>query len=517
MKYEKHRERLKSFLGYASETYKTDDILYRAKKARSKSDHIFNVADVIKSISMLVIASVMGYGFWRLGMSESNIIMIYILAVLITAVITTHQVYSLVSSIVSVFVFNFLFTEPRYTFLVYEKDYPVTFVTMFVAAFLTGSLAIRLKRQAAQAAQAAYRTKILFDTNQLLQKAKEREQIITVTATQLIKLLGRDLVIYLTENGDLSEPKFFAADGADTNTLSDAKCLYLSIRTSSEVYGVIGIVIHEKELDSFENSILLSILGECALALENEKNAREKEEAALIAQKEKLRSNLLRSISHDLRTPLTSISGNASNLLSNDEKFDEKTKKQLYTDIYDDSMWLISLVENLLSVTKIEEGKLNIRLQAELLDEIITEALLHIGRKKSEHSIIYKAPEEFILVRADARMIIQVVINIVDNAIKYTQIGSEIIISAKKQGNKAVVCIKDNGPGIPDDIKPHVFDMFYSGAKNIADSRRSMGLGLSLCKSIITAHGGEIELTDNIPRGAVFTFSLPAEEVDIHE
>lgn len=350
-----------------------------------------------------------------------------------------------------------------------------------------------------------------------MQKAKERKQIITVTATQLIKLLGRDLVIYLTENGDLSEPKFFAADGADTDTLSDAKCLYLSIRTSSEVYGVIGIVIHEKELDSFENSILLSILGECALALENEKNAREKEEAALIAQKEKLRSNLLRSISHDLRTPLTSISGNASNLLSNDEKFDEKTKKQLYTDIYDDSMWLISLVENLLSVTKIEEGKLNIRLQAELLDEIITEALQHIGRKKSEHSIIYKAPEDFILVRADARMIIQVVINIVDNAIKYTQIGSEIIISAKKQGNKAVVCIKDNGPGIPDNIKPHVFDMFYSGAKNIADSRRSMGLGLALCKAIITAHGGEIELTDNIPQGAVFTFSLPAEEVDIHE
>lgn len=517
MKYEKHRERLKSFLGCVSETSKTDDILYRAKKARRKSEHIFNVADVIKSICMLVIASVIGYGFWRLGMSESNIIMIYILAVLITSVITTHQVYSLVSSIVSVFVFNFLFTEPRYTFFVYEKDYPVTFVTMFFAAFLTGSLAIRLKRQAAQAAQAAYRTKILFDTNQLLQKEKEREQIITVTATQLIKLLGKDLVVYLKENGDLSEPKFFAADGATTDTISDAKCLYLSIRTSSEEYGVIGIVIPDKELDSFENSILLSILGECALALENEKNAREKEEAALIAQKEKLRSNLLRSISHDLRTPLTSISGNASNLLSNDEKFDTKTKKQLYADIYDDSMWLISLVENLLSVTKIEEGKLNIRLQAELLDEIITEALQHIGRKKSEHSIIYKAPEDFILVRADARMIIQVVINIVDNAIKYTQQGSEIIISAKKLRNTAVVRIEDNGPGIQDEIKPHVFDTFYSGAKNIADSRRSMGLGLSLCKSIITAHGGDIELTDNIPQGAVFTFSLPVEEVDIHE
>lgn len=522
----------------------TSDMAYRAKRAIRKSEHILNIGDVIKSIGMLVISSIIGYGFWRLGMSESNIIMMYILGVLVTSVITTHQLYSLVSSIISVFVFNFLFTEPRYTLLAYEKDYPITFITMFVAAFLTGSLAIQLKRQAAQAAQAAFRTKILFDTNQLLEKAKEKEKIITVTASQLIKLLNKDMVIYLAEKKALSAPKFFAADienaseeylsenekavalwvlnnnkhaGATTDTFSDAKCLYLSIRTSSEIYGVIGIVIHEKPLDAFENSILLAILGECALALENEKNAREKEEAALIAQKEKLRANLLRSISHDLRTPLTSISGNASNLLSNEEEFDIETKKQLYEDIYDDSMWLINLVENLLSVTKIEEGRLNIRLQAELLDEVITEALLHINRKKDEHTITYKASEDFILVKVDARMIMQVVINIVDNAIKYTQKESEIVISTKKQKDKVIVCIADNGPGIPDEIKPQVFDMFYSGAKNIADSRRSLGLGLALCKSIVNAHGGELELSDNIPHGAVFTFSLSIEEVDLHE
>lgn len=522
----------------------TSDIAYRVKKARRKSEHILNVADIIKSIGMLVVSSVIGYGFWRLGMSESNIIMMYILGVLITSVITTHQVYSLVASIISVFVFNFLFTEPRYTLLAYEKDYPITFITMFIAAFLTGSLAVRLKRQAAQAAGAAFRTKILFDTNQLLERAKEKEQIITVTATQLIKLLNKDMIIYLADKETLSEPKVFATDGekekaeylteeersvalwvfhnnkhagATTDTLSDAKCLYLSIRTSSEVYGVIGIVIPDKPLDAFENSILLSILGECALALENEKNAREKEEAALIAQKEKLRANLLRSISHDLRTPLTSISGNASNLMSNEERFDIETKKHLYADIYDDSMWLINLVENLLSVTKIEEGKLNIRLQAELLDEVITEALQHINRKKDEHKIIYKASEEFILVKVDARMIMQVIINIVDNAIKYTQRESEIVISVKKIQNKAIVCIADNGPGISDEMKPLVFEMFYSGAKSIADSRRSLGLGLCLCKSIITAHGGELELSDNIPHGAVFTFTLPIEEIDLHE
>lgn len=509
-----------------------------------KQERLFNMADVIKSIGMIVLASAIGFGFWRLGMSEANIIMVYILGVLITSVITTHQIYSLIASVVSVFVFNFLFTEPRYTLLAYDKDYPVTFVTMFVAAFLTGSLAIRLKRQARQAAQAAYRTRILLDTNQLLEGVAGKEQIITVTATQLIKLLNRDMIIYPVEKDALSAPMLFTVNGesisdtylsdeekavsswvlsnnrhagATTDTYPKAKCLYLSIRTNNAIYGILGIVIDGKPLDSFENSILLSILGECALALENAKNAREKAESALLAQKEQLRANLLRSISHDLRTPLTSISGNASNLLSNGDKFDDETKKQLYSDIYDDSLWLNNLVENLLSVTRIEEGKMNIRLQTELLDEVIAEALQHISREKTEHRIVFRSSEEFMLVRVDARMIMQVVINMVDNAIKYTQKDSEITISTQKCKDKAVVRIEDNGPGIPDEMKPLVFEMFYSGAKNIADSRRSLGLGLSLCKSIITAHDGELVLSDNVPHGAVFTFSLPIEEVDLHE
>lgn len=520
------------------------EMMYRVKKVKKKSEQVWNIADIIKSIGMIALASAIGFGFWKLGMSESNIIMVYILGVLVTSVITTHQIYSMLSSVICVIVFNFLFTEPRYTLLAQDKDYPVTFITMLVVAFLTSSLAIQLKRQAKQAAGAAYRTKVLFDTSQLLEGIKEKEEIITGTAAQLMKLLNRDLVIYLAEKGELSEPKVFTVDeavsheeylsenekavafwvlknnkhaGATTDTLSKAKCLYLSIRTSNAIYGVIGIVIKDRPLDSFENSILLSILGECALALENEKNAKEKAEAALIAQKEQLRANLLRSISHDLRTPLTSISGNASNLLSNGEKFDECTKKQLYSDIYDDSMWLINLVENLLSVTKIEEGKLNLHLQTELLDEVITEALQHISRKKEEHNIVFQSPEDFILVKVDARLIMQVVINIVDNAIKYTQKQSQILITAKREQNKAVVSIADDGPGILDDLKPLVFDMFYSGAKNIADSRRSLGLGLSLCKSIVTAHCGELKLSDNIPHGAVFTFTLPIAEVDLYE
>ena len=189
----------------------------------------------------------------------------------------------------------------------------------------------------------------------------------------------------------------------------------------------------------------------------------------------------------------------------------------MYTDIYDDAMWLINLVENLLSVSRLEDGRMNLRISTELMDEIVAEALRHINRKSVEYHINVQNSEEYLLVQVDAKLIIQVIINIVDNAIKYTPPGSEIDIGWRKQGNFIYVSVADNGPGVSDQAKPHIFDMFYSASNPIADSRRSMGLGLALCKSIINAHGGEIIVTDHSPHGSIFTFSVPAGEVELHE
>ena len=428
----------------------------------------------------------------------------------------------------------------------YGSGYPVTFAIMLGTSILTSTLASKLKENAKLSARDAFRTKILFNTSQLLQKAEDASEIFDITATQLIKLLGRNLVVapvekkkngivqgtlYNAETGIKSEKVFNEKEqeilqwvlknrkraGAMTERFSEEPYLYLSIYAAQNRYGVIGIFIGQKPLDAFENSMLLSILGECALALENDKNAREKEEAAILAKNEQLRSNLLRAISHDLRTPLTSISGNASNLLTSGKEIDEETKKQIYTDIYDESMWLIDLVENLLSVTRIEEGKMNLNVNAELMDEIVAEALRHVNRKSSEHHIVVHESEEFIIALVDAKLIVQVMINIIDNAIKYTPAGSTIEIAIKKEINKVAVEIADDGEGISDEAKPHVFEMFYSGANKIADSRRSLGLGLALCKAIVNAHGGEIEVKDHKPKGALFRFTLPAGEVKLHE
>ena len=253
------------------------------------------------------------------------------------------------------------------------------------------------------------------------------------------------------------------------------------------------------------------------MALEKERIQREKEEEVLRRRNEKLRADLLRSISHDLRTPLTSISGNASNLLSSGDSLDEVTRKQLYLDIYDDSTWLISLVENLLAVSRIEDGSMQLHRKPELLDDIVSESLLHIDRRSSNYTIIFEPSPEPIVIDADGRLIVQVLINLINNAIQYTPPGTTIRIGSENLRDCAKVYVSDDGPGIPDTEKDRIFTMFYTGGRKVTDSKRSLGLGLALCRSIIRAHGCEIMLDDNTPHGCVFSFTLPIKEVTLHE
>ena len=244
---------------------------------------------------------------------------------------------------------------------------------------------------------------------------------------------------------------------------------------------------------------------------------KKQEQLRMESETEKMRANLLRAVSHDLRTPLTSISGNASNLISNYEKMDDPTRKQTFLDIYDDSMWLINLVENILSISRIEDGRMNLSISTELVSEVFEEALRHTNRHSGQHTITVQMDDDLLLAHMDAKLVVQVLINLVDNAIKYTPAGSHIVLSAAAQGESAVIRVSDDGPGIPDEAKEKVFEMFSTGEKRISDSRRSLGLGLALCRTIIAAHGGTITLSDNKPHGCIFTFTLPLGEVSLHE
>ena len=498
--------------------------------------------DYFLTVFIFAVCTFIGLLFQKLNFTDTNIVTIYILGVLVTSIVTDGYLCSVAGSFLSVVLFCFFLTEPRMSFQTYAVGYPVTFLIMLISSVLTGALAAKLKTHAKLSAQLAFRTQVLFDTDRLMQKVKGEKEILDVTCTQLIRLLNRNITAYVVENGTLSGGKLFSGEkentedfltseeqqtarwayenrqraGASTQHFSQAKCLYLAIRSGNNVYGVIGIPLQKETLDSFEYSILLSVINECALAMENAQNAMEKEKNAVLAKNEQLRADLLRAISHDLRTPLCSISGNADMLISNSDRLDEATKHQIYTDIYDDSEWLIGVVENLLSITRLNDGRLKFKFTDQLLDEVIAESLRHISRKHDDYKIVADC-EELVLVRMDVRLIIQVLVNLIDNAIKYTPPGSVICIRGIKTDGKAQISVEDNGPGISEEMKPHIFEMFYTGKTTVADSHRSLGLGLALCHSIIEAHNGTLILTDHVPHGCNFIFTLPLSEVTLNE
>lgn len=501
--------------------------------------------DLLLTAGIFAAATIVGWIFLQLGFANANIIMVYLLGVLLTSAFTSGYTCGVLSAFLSVILFNYFLTEPRLSLAAYGSKYPITFVVMFTAALLTSTLAAKLKAHAQLSARDAYRAKLLFDMNRQLQKAETPEEVYQMTATQIQKLMQRDVLICPAQGDTLldgivypvdgSSPHSISEDeqepdvihwvwqnrrraGATTETFPKAKRLYFAICTWQQVYGVIGILMEKQtQPDAFTSSILFSILGECTLTLESLRNADEKEKAAVLAKNEQLRANLLRSISHDLRTPLTSISGNADTLLHCYDVLDDQTRKQIFSDIYDDAQWLIGLVENLLSITKIANGNVKLHLSDQVVDDIISEALRHIDRRSAEHHITMNCGEIPLLVRVDTGLIMQVLINLVNNAIKYTPAGSTIQITAIQRGNVAEICVSDNGTGIPDELKERVFEMFFTGSNPTSDSRRSLGLGLSLCQVIVHAHHGKMTLKDNLPHGCIFSFTVALSEVNLNE
>lgn len=518
--------------------------LYQKKISLLKKEKPkFNWTDLLKVFLIICSATLINLGLYTAGLREANIITVYILGVLLTAIWTHGHLYGALASLLSVIFFNFFFTVPRFTLEATDPDYPVTFLIMLAASMISSTLATRVKKQARQSAQKAYYMELLMNSSQKMQQGRDEQEIISLAAEQVKALLGRPVLYALTTKeqeltfrvypqseanellGAMTAEEKGVADwvvknnkhaGATTNTLSHAQNLYLSVRGNQEVMGVIGVpTTYYPPLDVFEKNLMISILNECGLILERRRLRAEKQAIEMESQRERLRSNLLRAISHDLRTPLTSISGNAGVLMEKSISLDEAKKQEIYSSIYDDSMWLVNLTENLLSITRIQNGTMHLRMNAELIDDVFREAVSHVDRKAAEHQISTELSDDLLMARMDVQLIVQVIINIVNNAIKYTPEGSHISLSAQREKNMVCIRVSDDGPGISDEAKQHLFDMFYTAGIGKADNRRGLGLGLSLCKSIVDAHGGTIFVSDNKPHGAVFSFTLPLEEVNL--
>ena len=500
----------------------------RVPKAR------FTWKDTCVMLASLLLSSIAGFGFYAVGFSESNMITVYILGVLITAVCTNGHFYGAVASFLSVAAFNFLFTEPRFTFQVNDPSYPVTFLIMLFSSFIASSLASRVKAQARLAAQKSYYTELLLGSSQKLQKERTEWDCLRFTAEQLNRLFDRPVLYALSEtelafrvepsdeqhilselgSEELGVAKWVEKNnkhaGATTNTLPNAKWLFLSVRGTQGVMGIVGIpIVGYTVPDAFEKNLMIALLSECGLSQERIRLQEERNKAALQAQKERLQADLLRAVSHDLRTPLANISDSVDMLMREALLPDPASRKKLYTAICDDTNWLMNMTENLQVATRLETDRESFKMSPERIEDLFQRSVAQLDRRAAEHCVSVHLDDAALMATMNARLIERVIINIMNNAIQYTPKGSHIELRGVKKGNTVEIRVTDDGPGISDDAKRHLFDLFYTAGQEKADCQRGLGLGLNLCQSIVAMHGGKIEALNHEPNGTIFQFTLP--------
>lgn len=233
------------------------------------------------------------------------------------------------------------------------------------------------------------------------------------------------------------------------------------------------------------------------------------------AEKEKMRGNLLRAVSHDIRTPLTSIVGGVSTLLDSGEQLDDSTRRQLLENIRDESNWLVSVVENLLSVTRMTGEQTQLKKEMEAGEEVLSAAAIKIKKHYPQLQVSVRAPQELLMIPMDIILIEQVLINLMENAIQHGKTTTRVELQLRKQGRFAHFEVADNGVGISRDVFPKLFKGYLSHDDAFtADGRRNMGIGLSVCMSIVQAHGGNMYAENRKLGGALFSFTIPLEEKD---
>ncbi|MEG1985226.1 MAG: DUF4118 domain-containing protein [Oscillospiraceae bacterium] len=259
---------------------------------------------------------------------------------------------------------------------------------------------------------------------------------------------------------------------------------------------------------------MLSMLAVSIITSTLTTQAKQHEEARLEAEKEKTRSNLLRAVSHDLRTPLTSILGATSAIIENDDVIDKEERIKLLREVQEDSQWLIRMVENLLAITRIDgEQAAKIIKTPEIVEELIEESVTLFRKRFPSRNVIVSVPKELLIVPMDSVLIEQVIINLLENAVLHGKNVTEIHLTVNCEPPNAVFEVRDNGVGISESVLPHIFDGYFTQSyEDGGDKKKNMGIGLSVCSTIISAHNGKLRAFNANDGGAVFRFYLPLED-----
>lgn len=467
------------------------------------------------TVLLNVLATVLSLLVQHLGFTEVNFVVIYILSVLVTSRYTKGYFYGIAASIISMLSFNFFFTDPLYSFSVNDPSYIFTFTVILFAAIFTSAITSKLIYSKELADEREKQSQNLYQITSTLAKTGGVEDVALVSVQCLVDLFKSDIIFIIINHKDNTVKELapaVAGYGISTRyiEMNDIKKIVANhfsfpITVRDRIVGYICFPDDFKEMNKEDRILLDSVIMQIAIAIQREILTAEKEAAKAETERERLRSNLLRAISHDLRTPLTGIMGAAEMLL---QRLNDEENIKLLQDIFEESGWLIRLVENILSLTKIQEGKLALNIQPEVAEEIVAEAVSRASKYASNHKISILVPEEPLFISMDGKLIIQVLINLLDNAIKHTLPSEEITIYIHKEKEKVWFEVIDEGTGINENDLPKLFDIFFTARNSHIDAKHGIGLGLAICKAIVNLHGGEILGENNNIKGSTFRFYL---------
>ncbi len=479
---------------------------------------------------LLVVAGTLLSALAQAFFSPTNLVMIYLLMVVIAALYLGRGPSFLAAGL-SVLAFDFFFVPPPLTLAVADSEYLLTFAALLVAGLVISTLAVRVREQAEAAERRAMQTAGLYALSRDLAAALDLDSIMESVLIHVRQTFGPEAAILLPEDSqgainpralspglELNRDELAVAAwafehghpaGWGTDTLQAACARYIPLRTARGVVGVLAVkpVEPKTRLTTDQSRLLDAFASQAALAIERTKLADRAREAEVAQVTEKLQAALLHSISHDLRTPLVSITGALSALQEDDAQWDRAARRSLVENACEEAERLNQLVGNLLDMTRIEAGALRVAREPGDVQDVIGAALEVLDDRLSGRPLTVDVPPDMPLVPMDVVLMVQVLVNLLDNALKYSSSGTPIEIKTHVEGTEARIQVTDRGMGIPSDDLTRVFDKFYRVQR--PGQVGGTGLGLSICKGFVEAQGGRIWAQNREGGGTVMAISLP--------
>ena len=486
-----------------------------------KRDTKWTWRGIIEALIVVSIATALGHLIGNES-RHANIIMLYLLGVAGISVRHGRQ-EALLSAVLSVAAFNFFFVPPVHTFAVTDAQNVLTFAVMLAVAILISSLTVKLKEQSQAASDRERNTATLYQLSSKLAGTRSKTEMASFASKKIRALIGVESCVFrLTSKSDFqllapSDNSFEKPDkeqavarwvidhgkpaGASTDTLSGAEGFYVPLQGSLGTFGALGVHLGTRDLETSQRHIVEGIASLLATALERAQYAKASHISALRAETERMRGDLLSAVSHDLRTPLASITGAAS-VLKDDEKLSSQ-ERELAATILEESDRMARLVRNLLDMTRVQ-GQLDLSFDWYNLNELVDSAVIRTKKLFEKPVQVSRGPNQ-LLVHADGLLIEQVIVNLLENAARHAGKDSEVQILVGRARTMALVDVIDNGPGIPEAEQSKIFDRFRG------KSTGSIGLGLAICKAVLEAHNGQIYLVPS-NEGADFRIEFPLGE-----